>query len=53
MTRMRELEEESRSIKKMYAEERLKAEIIAEATQKSGSAMSTTRAGAISSTREA
>ena len=28
MTRLRELEEENRRLKKMYAEERLKAEII-------------------------
>ena len=34
MTRMKELEEENRWLKKMYAEERLKAEIIAEAMQK-------------------
>ena len=31
MTRSRELEEENRQLKKMYAEERLKAEIIQEA----------------------
>ena len=31
MTRSRELEEENRRLKKMYAEERLKAEIIQEA----------------------
>lgn len=34
MSRMKELEEENRRLKKMYAEERLKAEIIAEAMQK-------------------
>jgi putative transposase len=34
ITRMKELEEENRRLKKMYAEERLKAEIIAEAMQK-------------------
>ena len=34
MTRMKELEDENRRLKKMYAEERLKAEIIAEAMQK-------------------
>lgn len=34
MTRMKELEEENRRLKKMYAEERLKAEIIQEAMQK-------------------
>jgi putative transposase len=32
--RLKELEEENRRLKKMYAEERLKAEIIAEAMQK-------------------
>lgn len=34
MARMKELEDENRRLKKMYAEERLKAEIIAEAMQK-------------------
>ena len=34
MTRMKELEEENRRLKKMYADERLKAEIIAEAMAK-------------------
>ena len=34
MTRLRELEEENRRLKKMYAEERLKAEIVQEALQK-------------------
>jgi putative transposase len=34
MTRMKELEEENRRLKKMYAEERLKAEIVAEALAK-------------------
>ena len=34
MARLKELEEENRRLKKMYAEERLKAEIIAEALQK-------------------
>ena len=33
-TRMKELEEENRRLKKMYVEERLKAEIIAEALTK-------------------
>ena len=31
MARMKELEEENRRLKKMYAEERMKAEIVAEA----------------------
>lgn len=34
LTRMKELEEENRRLKKMYAEERLKAEIIQEAMAK-------------------
>ncbi len=34
MARMRELEDENRRLKKMYAEEKLRAEIIAEAMQK-------------------
>ena len=34
MSRMKELEAENRQLKKMYAEERLKAEIIQEAMQK-------------------
>ena len=34
MSRLKELEEENRRLKKMYAEERLKAEIIQEAMKK-------------------
>ena len=34
MARMKELEDENRRLKKMYAEERLKAEIFAEALTK-------------------
>ena len=34
MARLRELEEENRRLKKMYAEERLKADIIQEAMAK-------------------
>lgn len=34
MTRMKELEEENRRLKKMYADERLKAEIVREALAK-------------------
>ena len=34
MARFKELEEENRRLKKMYAEERLKAEIVQEALQK-------------------
>ena len=36
MSRMKELEERNRRLKKMYAEERLKAEIVQEVLQKSG-----------------
>ena len=34
MARMKELEDKNRRLKKMYAEERLKAEIVAEARAK-------------------
>ena len=34
MARMKELEEENRRLKKMYADERIKAEIVQEALQK-------------------
>jgi putative transposase len=34
LARMKELEEENRRLKKMYADERIKAEILAEAMQK-------------------
>lgn len=34
MTRMKELEEENRRLRKMYVEERLKAEVVAEALAK-------------------
>ena len=34
ITRLKELEEENRRLKKMYADERIKAEILAEAMQK-------------------
>lgn len=36
MARLRELEAENRRLKKMYAEERLKAEIVSEAMTKRG-----------------
>jgi putative transposase len=39
MARMKELEDENRRLKKMYAEERLKVEIVAEALTKSGEAI--------------
>ena len=34
MKRLKELEEENRRLKKMYAEERIKAEIVQEALEK-------------------
>lgn len=40
MARMKELEEENRRLKTMYAEARIKAEIVQEAWQKSGAALS-------------
>ena len=39
LKRVKELEEENRRLKKMYAEERLKAEIVQEALEKSGEAI--------------
>lgn len=45
MKRMKELEDENRRLKKMYAEEKLKAEIAREAIEKNGEATSTTRDG--------
>jgi putative transposase len=45
MSRMKELEEENRRLKKMYLEEKLKAEIVAEALEKSGEAISQTGDG--------
>ena len=43
MKRMRELEDENRRLKKMYAERRLKAEIAKDIIAKSGEASSVTR----------
>lgn len=45
LKRMKELEEENRRLKKTYAEERLKAEIVQEALEKSGKAISAQRDG--------
>jgi len=45
MRHMKELEEENRRLKKMYAEERLKAEILQEAMAKKSEAIRTTRDG--------
>ncbi|BBE09213.1 Transposase [Mycoavidus cysteinexigens] len=44
--RLKELEEEKRRLKKMYAEERLKSEVIQEAMQKSGKAILSAQDGA-------
>lgn len=41
MRRLKELEPENKRLKKMYAEERLKAEIVTEALKKSRKAVST------------
>lgn len=43
MARMKELEDENRRLKKIYAEEKLKAEIIMEALEKPGSTVPTAR----------
>lgn len=45
MARLKELEAENARLKKMYAEERLKAEIVKEALEKSGEAISSARDG--------
>jgi len=47
MARLKELEEENRRLKKMDAEERLKAEIVQETLEKSGDALSPPRDGAV------
>jgi putative transposase len=46
MARLNELEDENRRLKKMYAEEWPKAEIVQDALQKSGEAILPTRDGA-------
>ena len=46
MARLKELESENARLKKMYAEERLKAEILKEAIEKSGEAVGPAGAGA-------
>lgn len=45
MARLKELEDENRRLKKMYAEERLKAEIIKEALEKKADAILPARDG--------
>ena len=52
MTRMKELEDENRRLRKMIVDERLKAEIVQEALAKSGEAISPLRYGQASSARE-
>jgi putative transposase len=51
MKRMKELEDENRRLKKMYAEEKLKAEIIQEAMEKKCKAISTQGDGTTCSKR--
>ena len=41
MKRLKELEEENARLKRMYADEKLKADVLAEAIEKSGEAIST------------
>jgi putative transposase len=48
MARMKELEEENQLLRKMYIEERLKAEIVAEALTKNGSTILAAGDGAMS-----
>lgn len=45
MARMKELEAENERLRKMYVEEKIKAEIVAEALEKSGEAISPPRDG--------
>jgi len=52
MSRMKELEEENRRLKKMYMDEKLKAEIVSEALAKNGEAISTARDGPGRGSRE-
>ena len=47
MSRMKELEEENRRLKKMYLEEKIKAEIISEILEKSSKAISAQRDGTV------
>ena len=49
MARMKELEQENQRLRKMYVEEKLKAEIVSEALAKSGEAISPARDGSSSS----
>jgi putative transposase len=47
MSRMKELEEENRRLKKMYLEEKIKAEIVSEILEKSSKAISAQRDGTV------
>jgi putative transposase len=47
MARMKELEDENRRLKKMYAEERLRLKLLRRPSQKNGSAISTAGDGAV------
>ncbi len=49
MTRVRELEEENRRLKKLYIEAQIKADIVAEALAKNSKAISPTRGGQVGS----
>ncbi len=49
MSRLKELEEENRRLKKMYAESKMDAEILREALGKNGSAIATEGDGALGS----
>ena len=49
MTRMKELEEESRRLKKFYIEAQIKADFVAEALAKNSEAISPTRGGQVGS----
>jgi len=51
ISRLKELEDENRRLKKMYAEERLKSEVLKEAIEKSGEAISASRDGTARSRR--
>jgi putative transposase len=52
IARMKELEEENRRLKKMYMDEKLKAEIVSESIAKNGDAISTARDGQRSRSRQ-
>ena len=51
MTRMKELEEENRRLKKLYIEAQIKADIVAKALAKNSEAISPTRGGQMGGSR--